>query len=218
MDRRLITILLGAVMVFSLFGCGNKAVLGKGKFSEQDIVPVMESRLNQKYGEDFKVSSVEKGDDGVDFSKSYYLADAVCSSNGVAFKLRIETDGSGISDNYEGYLYKSEIEKEIADLFSEARGLQSSGLTVEFLFSDSASKTIDKYKKTGNAVVQTSIKVDAGTAADAADAAFDLINALQDDGYGYSLDFEWNGEHVILYRDGLYEKVTKELIRRKFGV
>ena len=69
MDRRLITILLGAVMVFSLFGCGNKAVLGKSKFSEQDIVPVMESRLNQKYGEDFKVSSVVKGDDGVNFSK-----------------------------------------------------------------------------------------------------------------------------------------------------
>ena len=74
--------------------------MGKKKYSEQDIVPVIESSLKQKYNESFSVISLKKGDDGVNFSQPYYFGSVTSMDNGVSCEIRVEPDGSGLSDNY----------------------------------------------------------------------------------------------------------------------
>jgi hypothetical protein len=216
LNRKLTTALLGLVMALSLFGCGKESVLGK--YSEKGIIPVVEKSLEQKYKESFSISSVNNGDDGVNFSRPYYFGSATCKGNGVSFELRVETDGSGLLDNYEGYLYKSEVEEEIKEIFSSSKGIVQKKLEVEYLLSENTYGSLEQYKKSGNAAVQADVTVKANDAQEAAEVAFGLLDRLQSTGYGYGLDFEWNGDHVILYREGQYEKVTKEQIRRKFGV
>ncbi len=215
MGNRGVFLLIGGIMMFSLFGCGKESAIAKKTYTDQTIIPVIEEELNHKYGETFKVKAVNKSDDGINFSQLYFTADATCESTRTDFQLRIENDGTKLNDNYEGYLFRSSIEKDIDEIFISNKDIHQTRAEVEYLFSDSVSGSLEQYQLSGNAILQAGISVDAKTSEEAADVIFGFIDELQNRGYSYSLDIEWNGKTVILYKEGKYEKTTHEQIRRK---
>ena len=215
MGKRVTYLLIGGLIVISLLGCGKGIGLNNKKYTDQSIIPVIEENLKRKYNEEFKVESVNIGDDGTNFSHKYFLADVKCQRTGTSFQLRIEAEGTGLEDNYEGNLYRPEIEENIKEIASSDNLIRFTQMEVEYMFSDGAAGTLEQYKKSGNAILQADASVEAENDEKAVGIIYGFINALQENGYGYSLDVEWNGKHVILYKKGEYDKITQEQIRRK---
>ena len=217
MSNKGIIIFVICVMVnTSLVGCVKKMNIYRKNYSENDITTVMEKRLKQKYDDSFKILSVSKGDDGVNFAAPYYKATAECERNQVSFVLRTEVDGSNLRDNYEGNLYKSEIENDINEIISKNPLLRFDECELAFLLTEVYTGSLEQYRKSGNTILQTDIYLKADTVDEATSETYDLIEAFQNKGYGYSLDIEWNNKHVVLYKVGSYNKVTEEELRRKF--
>lgn len=209
--RKLALILIG-ISIITTTGC-SKTVM-----STKDAAIVMEQSLLYKYGKEFSVTELKKGDDGVNFSHPYYQATAVCEKDGTIFRLRIETDGTDLKDDYEGNFYKEKIEDDIKNIELSHPDIIISNEEIISLLSKRYCGTLTQYQKSGATMLMADMTVTAENTDDAINKVFSFIDDIQDKGYGYSLDIRYNNINVILYQEMDYEKLTKDQLANKFIV
>ena len=208
--RKLVLIIIG-ISIIAFTGCRTV------NMSDKDAAGTMEQKLLHKYGKEFTVTELKQGDDGVNFSHPYYQATAVCEDDGTTFRLHIETDSTGLKDDYEGNLYKEEIEDDIKDIELSHPDIIISNEEVVPLLSEKYCGAINQYKKSGATILMADMTVTAKNTDDAINRIFEFIDDIQNKGYGYSLDISYNNTEVILYREMDYERVTKDQLAEKFS-
>ena len=189
--------LLIIMMFFTLLGCSKEG------FSEGEISEKVKTSLQEKYDVEFVVLSVAEEDTGTNFAKPYYVARCKDAKGIGPFGVSIEADGTALRDNYEGYLYKYEIDAELQEIPSSIDSISCmSNYHAGYTLAEEKSGSFRDYVKSGHVMLIGDFSVDTASVRKAADAAFSLIDSLQKKGYGFSMHMYWGSGSVIFVRFG----------------
>ena len=207
----LITMLLFFSCLFS--GCTQTA---QTSYSTGKISRIIQNNLQEKYNEKFTVQSIKEVDEGINFSNMAYYANCISESSVTPFSVRIEKDGTNMTDNYEGYFYKDIIDEDIKNILSRIDYM-------EFYYDDSVFNLTDikygsaaDYIKSGNVDYVSEIDIHATTKESVLSNVSLLIDSLQEKHYGFNFAFHWNDKTVYFIRGGNEPEFTRQDIERKF--
>ncbi len=203
----LLLITIGAAFMF--LGCGKR------KYSEEEITEIIEAGLQEKYEKGFIIQSVSERDRGTNFADHFYSAKCTDETGVGPFSVSIETDGTSMKDNYEGYLYKKEIDEELLGLLLQEGQIFFSEFQSAFERTETKSGSFRQYVESGNARIIVDISINAQEKKAASKAIFNLLDVLQEKNYGFTLSFTWNGKPINFTRDGDAEKITKQDVDKK---
>lgn len=210
------TLLIMVMIVLSLFmGCGLSSEKNE-QYSAREIVPIIEKKLNEKYARVFLVQDIAEGNKGQNFWIPYYYAKVVTDGDDRTFDATIDSDGSGITDNYESHLYGDEVEEELEMILERYSRIIFSESKVVYRESNVVSKNAEEYRKKGVAEYQACGKVSAESLDEAVRSVEELVNALQMEGFNISLAITYKNQTAILVYD--YNDVMKDdTVREQFS-
>ena len=210
------TLLIMVMIVLSLFmGCGLSSEKNE-QYSAREIVPIIEKKLNEKYDRVFLVQDIAEGNKGQNFWIPYYYAKVVTDGDDRTFDATIDSDGSGITDNYESHLYGDEVEEELEMILERYSRIIFSESKVVYRESNVVSKNAEEYRKKGVAEYQACGKVSAESLDEAVRSVEELVNALQMEGFNISLAITYKNQTAILVYD--YNDVMKDdTVREQFS-
>ncbi len=210
------TLLIMVMIILSLFmGCGLSSEKNE-QYSAREIVPIIEKKLNEKYGRVFLVQDIAEGNKGQNFWIPYYYAKVVTDGDDRTFDATIDSDGSGITDNYESLLYGDEVEEELEMILERYSRIIFSESKVVYRESNVVSKNAEEYRKKGVAEYQAYGKVSADSMDEAVRTVEKLVNALQIEGFNISLALTYRNQTAVLVYD--YNDVMKDdTVREQFS-
>lgn len=110
-----VMVLLIAVLLLMLTGCS---------VTKTEAWAILEEQLEERYGEDFEITSVEKydypGGGGEWFNLSYnWVATVTQPQSGVTFSAECYRTGAQVKDYYAQSLYTKDLEQKMEDIFSD---------------------------------------------------------------------------------------------------
>lgn len=208
--RLILLVIIGAIAM--LIGCRNKV------YSEKEISGIIEKTLREKYSREFTVQSLNKKDEGINFSQTFYSADCIDASGIGPFTARIENDGTDLKDNYEGYFYQQDINEDIQRILSEAESLSCQDYEVTFKQTERKSGSYEEYVKSGNINLIADLSLDTENEKMASEEVYGFLNSLQEAGYGANVEIIWRGKPVIFIRNGNSTRITRQDVERKFNL
>ena len=205
-----IKILLFIMMPFVLSGCGAK------EYSEEEVSEVVKASLQEKYDTEFVVLSVSEKNAAINFADFYYVAHCTDTEGRGPFLVGIEKDGSHIRDNYEGYLYKQNIDGELLEILNKTDSVTFWNYGCTYSWSSDTSGSFRKYVKSGNVTLDAELSVNSSKMSEAAEVVFVLLDALRQKEYGASLKFYWKDMSLIFNQDGTGTKITRQYVDERF--
>ncbi len=216
----LIVLLLGCGCGKEVYSYSSQSVRNNNDLEQDDMNDIKQAAkdaLDNKYFESFTIDSIEKLSEGGAFYTYYYSGKANCTSKGITFNFRIEEDKESLKDNYEGYMYSDQIEKDLKDA-SEQSGIERTEFSVGYSVSDSVYGSFDEYKKSGLAYLKAKYRVTAADSTEAADKTFKLVDSIQNSGYGFSISLKWDSKTIVLSHGIRDEDITLTDIEKKFNL
>lgn len=106
--KRMIVVFLLALMMLCVSGCHQKDI---GKIKARMLVM---RNLKSHYGGNFKVMSIEKESiESIIFPEYRYKLEVYSEEVDETISVRLKLDGSCMSDNFEEFRYRDEVEKEV---------------------------------------------------------------------------------------------------------
>ena len=213
--KRKISPLIVVFLVLLSVGC----VLGE--ISQRKAKELVVQNLEEKYGGEFEVRSVEKQELGMSAMKDHIYAMEVYSEDlDGTFHVEIFRDGSRMNDGYEELKYGKQIEDEINSVEYKENGWMLKRINIYHsnVRDKTASKDLQDYKKNAEKLVIRLFIEITGSDADGSitDSLFDYLNALQQSGYRLSVHLEKgeNSEIINARTDDEYidrEKISNAL-------
>ena len=204
--------LLIASVMLMILGCGKK------EYSEKKIAEIVKSSLQKKYGTEFTVCSVEEGERSMWLDKPYYVAECMDAAKVGPFWVTIAKDGTGMKDNYEGYLYQDEIETEVKEILSDTKTVSCKNYYMGYTGTEEKSGSFRKYVESGSVTLIGDFSAGAVSARDAADLSFAFIDSFQKKGYGISINIYWKDSPIIFSRAGNDPLITKSDVDKRFKI
>lgn len=205
------TILLIIMVFLTIWGCGAK------EYSEKDISKTVKTLLQEKYDTEFVVLSVSEKNAAINFADFYYVVRCTDAEGRGPFLVGIEKDGSHIKDNYEGYLYKQKIDGELIEILNKADSVTFWNYSCTYSWSSDTSGSFHRYVESGNVTLDADLSINTSEMSEAAEVVFDLLDALQQKGYGASLKFYWKDMSLIFNQDGTGPKITRQYVDERFN-
>ena len=185
-NRKKAFLLIMTLLMIALAGCGFSEI-GQRKAKEIAV-----QALEEKYGGEFKVVSIESKNAGSSAMKDPVYDMMVYSETiGDSFPVRIMRDGTGMSDDYEEYLYGPRIKEEVEAVPTNAEGWQLNDVFIYHnnLSEKPASADINEYK---NDPEKLTVFIEAAITGNDVDTAaaslYEYVDLLQRYGYHISLD------------------------------
>ena len=213
--KRKISPLIVVFLVLLSVGC----VLGE--ISQRKAKELVVQNLEEKYGGEFEVRSVEKQELGMSAMKDHIYAMEVYSEDlDDTFHVEIFRDGSRMNDGYEELKYGKQIEDEVNSVKYKENGWMLKRINIYHsnVRDKTASKDLQDYKKNAEKLVIRLFIEITGSDADRSitDSLFDYLNALQQSGYRLSVHLEKgeNSEIINARTDDEYidrEKISNAL-------
>ena len=205
------SLFLMIAILLMIVGCGTKT------YSEEKIAEIVKDSLQEKYDKEFDVLSVTKKNAGQILPRHYYVAQCTDKEGIGPFHVGIETDGSIVRDNYEGYLYKKSIDEELLEILTQAESITFLNYESTFLWSRDKSGSFHKYVESGSVTLVAEISVDALEMQEATGVVFELLDDLQQKGYGTRLKFYWKDMTLFFIRDGADPEFTRQYVDERFN-
>ena len=207
--KRKVFLLITVLFVLMVTGCAP------GEISQWKAKKLVVQNLEEKYGGEFEVRSVERQELGMSWMKDHIYAMEVYSKDlDGTFHVEIFRNGSRMNDGYEQLKYGKQIEDEINSIEYEEEGWVLRKLIINHknLIDRSASVDIRDYKKNADKLlivlfIDILHDVNSNT-----DSLFAYIDALQRAGYRISVHLERNGSTEILSEKSDSEFITEEQI------
>lgn len=209
MKRSVALLLITIVAVFMFLGCGKR------KYNEEEIAEAIKAGLREKYDKEFIIQSVNEYDRGTNFADRYYSAKCTDELGIGPFYASIERDGTCLKDNYEGYLYKQEIDAALRRLLSQVDLIAYSEYESAYDWTASKSESYQQYVEGGNVTLIAKISVIADDKEEAEKAVYKLIDLLQNNRYGFSLAVEWGDNTITFVWDVKDEELTMNDVKRR---
>ncbi len=209
--KRLV-VLLAINILAVLCGCGHKENSAP-HYDQSEITDLVESELEDKYREVFKVLSVEKKKTGESFYKYFYTGEATADSLN-SFEFRIDPNGENLKDNYEGTLYEEAIKADIDTRLSET-DMTKEAVEIRYEVNDERHDSYEKYRDSGCVTVRGDFIVNNDkTKEEAAKDVLELLNRFKDVEYNYNFMFKWNGQNVIIPRENSKNISLNDIIEK----
>lgn len=203
------------VILSQLMGCGF-IVQKDEQYSSEEIISIIEKKLNEKYDRVFFVQEIAEGNKGQNFWIPYYYAKVVTDGDHRTFDVTIDSDGSGMTDNYESLLYGDEVEEELEMILERYSRIIFSESRVVYRESDAVSKSAEEYRKKGAAEFQASGTVNADSMDEAVLPVENLVSDLQKEGFNVSLDITYKNQTAVLIYN--YDDVIDaDAVRKQFS-
>ena len=142
--KRKFSLLIVVFLVLLSVGCVP------GEVSQRKAKELVVQNLEEKYGGEFEVRSVERQELGMSWMKDHIYAMEVYSKDlDGTFHVEIFRDGSRMNDSYEELKYGKQIEEEIHSIEYEEKGwaLSDLGICHFNLLDKSVSQNIEEYKR-----------------------------------------------------------------------
>ncbi len=205
--------LAGMGLVITTAACGSEAL--DKKDAEAEIKTAVISSLEDKYNESFEVIDIAQGSKNGVIYQVYYWGTAK-DDNGHEFRYRIEDGGTHLKDDYEGVLYKDEIETELKTA-AQTTPMRLDSCKVNYGLTEEYYGDLRSYRISGMPYLDAKYTIEAEDAKAAAEQAYNLTNFMDNAGFGYTLEFKWNGKSVYLYHGINGEKITKTYLTEEFS-
>ena len=191
-------------------GCGMLEI--NQKRASQIVV----TNLEEKYGGDFEVRTVERKNLGVNAFKDHvYVMNVYSEELDELFTVQIFRDGTNMSDNYEEHLYKKEIEKEMASIPKCEDGWTTEELEFRYRYypNQQKSKDFNDYKRNKDKLVlRISVRID-DTSDRVSNTLFEYIDNLQNHGYRIILNVYYGNKREIIKILEYDEMISESSIR-----
>ena len=204
------SLFLMIVILLMIVGCETKT------YSEEKIAEIVKDSMQEKYDKEFDVLSLEEKDGGMKFANPYYVAQCTDTEGTGPFEVGIKPDGSIIGDNYEGYLYKKNIDNELFELLTQADEITFSNYRTRFAWDQRRFGSCQKYCESGNVRLIADLSVDALELTEATGVVYELLDVLQQKGYGVRVGVYWNGISFNVVRDQEDPVITRKYIDERF--
>ena len=186
--RKAFLLMMSTVMLASS-GCGSGEV-GKSK-AEKIVI----QNLEEKYGGDFEIRSVESKNLGSDIFRDHiYEMTVFSSAMQEEFTVKIFRDGTNMADNYENLFYEDQVRNELNDISMNEEGWQLVSFETDYSFYQNQQKSDDfeEYKRAEDKlVIEIAIKVNDMDNERLGESIFNYINELQSLGYRISADIQY---------------------------
>jgi hypothetical protein len=195
--KRKISLLIVVFLVLLSVGCVP------GEVSQRKAKELVVQNLEEKYGGEFEVRSVEKQELGMSTMKDHIYAMEVYSEDlDNTFHVEIFRDGSRMNDGYEELKYGKQIEDEINSIEYEEKGWTLRKLTISHsnIEDKTPSRNIEDYKRNPKKItIDLFIDITGYEFVEVTAASlFDFLNTLQNAGYRFSVQIKKDGISEIL--------------------
>ena len=212
--KRKIFILITTLLIFSITGCAP------GEVSQRKAKELVVQNLEEKYGGEFEVRSVESKNAGSGALKDHIYEMEVYSNDiNDVFPVRIHRDGSRMVDEYEEHLYKEEINKEIESVERAENGwVLNEAYAYHYNSPDlQPSKSLSEYKTNPKKIMVFVTALLTENSDITAESLYNYIEQLQECGYHISLEVNYKGDvrnRVGINGENAY--ITSDQIRDVF--
>ena len=212
--KRKISPLIVVFLVLLSVGC----VLGE--ISQRKAKELDVQNLEEKYGGEFEVRSVESKNAGSGALKDHIYEMEVYSNDiNDVFPVRIHRDGSRMVDEYEEHFYKEEINKEIESVEKAENGwVLNEAYAYHYNSPDlQPSKSLSEYKTNPKKIMVFVTALLTENSDITAESLYNYIEQLQEYGYHISLEVNYKGD--IRNRVGINGEdayITPDQIRDAF--
>ena len=190
--KRKAFLLIMLLVTLSSTGCAA------GEISQWKAQEIVLQELENKYGEEFEIRSVEKQNIGLSALKDHiYMMDIYSEEIQSTFHVEIFRDGSRIVDDYEEYKYGNQIENEIKSIERNEDGWSLKTVYARHynIYKVTASKDIAEYKCDSQKVMVFIEAILVGNNNTGVEASlYDYLEKLQKLGYHISLNLR-NGDN-----------------------
>ena len=195
--KRKVFLLITVLFVLMVTGCAP------GEISQWKAKKLVVQNLEEKYGGEFEVRSVERQELGMSWMKDHIYAMEVYSKDlDGTFHVEIFRDGSRMNDGYEELKYGKQIEDEINSIEYEEKGWTLRKLTISHsnIEDKTPSRNIEDYKRNPKKItIDLFIDITGCEFVEVTAASlFDFLNTLQNAGYRFSVQIKKDGISEIL--------------------
>ena len=211
MKRLIKSLFLMIATLFMIVGCGKKT------YSEEKIAEIVKDSLQEKYTKEFDVLSVTEEDGGVNFGRPYYVVQCTDAKGTGPFEVGIKPDGSIMGDNYEGYLYKKNIDNELFEVLTQADTVTYSNYRTRFAWDQRLYGSYREYVESGNIRLVVDISVDTLELAEATGVVYELLDVLQQKGYGVRVKVYWRDITLNIVRGVTDPEITRQYVDERFN-
>ncbi len=188
--KRKAFLLMTTLLMLSSAGCAP------GEISQRRAKEIVVQNLEDKYGGEFEVRSVEKQELGMSAMKDHiYAMDVYSEDLDGIFHVEIFRDGSRMNDGYEELKYGKQIEEEINSIKYEEDGWALNDLSIcHFNLRDkSVSQNIEEYKRNAEKLeIVIFVDIFDGNDKNTVDSLFEFLDALQKSGYRFTVELKRN--------------------------
>ena len=200
--KRKFSLLIVVFLVLLSVGCVP------GEVSQRKAKELVVQNLEEKYGGEFEVRSVEKQELGMSAMKDHIYAMEVYSEDlDDTFHVEIFRDGSRMNDGYEELKYGKQIEDEINSIEYEENGWMLKRINIYHsnVRDNTASRDLQNYKKNAEKLVIRLFIEITGSDEDGVttDSLFAYLNELQQSGYRLSVHLNKGENSEIINEKGL---------------
>ncbi len=209
--KRKAFLLMTTLLMLSSAGCAP------GEISQRRAKEIVVQNLEDKYGGEFEVRSVEKQELGMSAMKDHiYAMDVYSEDLDGIFHVEIFRDGSRMNDGYEELKYGKQIEEEINSIKYEEDGwaLKRINIYHSNVKDNTASRDLQDYKRNGEKlVIRLFIEITGNnTIDDITNSLFAYLNTLQQSGYRLSVHLEKGDNSEIINAKTDAEYIDREKI------
>ena len=132
------------------------------------------------------------------------------------FPVQANSIGTHIKDNYEGHLYRKDIEEDIQNILSQMKGVSCVDSKIYFIETEEKFGSFEEYVKSGNAELDAKISLSVNDEYIASERVFALIDTLQQKGYHYDLQIAWKNGYGYIAKRGINpDDDTRQDIKEK---
>ena len=206
--KRKVFILITVLFVLMATGCIP------GEISQRKAKKLVVQNLEEKYGGEFEVRSVERQELGMSWMKDHIYAMEVYSKDlDGTFHVEIFRNGSRMNDGYEQLKYGKQIEDEIHSIKYEEKGwaLSDLGICHFNLLDKSVSQNIEEYKRNVEKLeIVIFVDIFDGNDKSTVDSLFEFLDALQKSGYRFTVELRCNDKI-----DSIYELSDDEFLKKE---
>ena len=192
-----VLVLAGAVLIIR-----NLKAIGLIEISKSQAKRIAVSELQEKYGGEFEVRSIEKVNEGVGaFRDHVYRMEVYSEQLDETFSAEILRNGSFMGDNYEEYLYRDKVSSEIGSLHPDENGWKIRELEPDYSFykGQQKSRDFEDYKRDSEKLfLRIETDIDDPGNAKTVESLFEYFDNLQKLGYRIAIHMYYGDNHEII--------------------
>lgn len=205
--KRLRHILILLILLF-LSGCGLREL--SAKQAKEKILATLE----QKYGEEFKIETIEKENIGQNFSRLRWKA-TVRNDKGATFRTILNTDGTCAADEYAGILFGTQILETAENILKETT-VKETDPSLVASYSEDFFENAEDYISSGCVSFYANLSLQ-GDINKATEELFRIIHAFEKSNFSYSFAVSYNGRTIYITWNTGDSKTDQNTIEKKIA-